>query len=148
MNESPQNNEQNAPQPPSPSSETPDWLAQALPPVAPSTQPTAPPIPSPQAYPQTVHPQTPQGDNTGGLIPYKNPQALTGYYVSVFGLIPCVGFLLGPVAIFLGWRGLKYAQQNPHVKGTAHAYVAMILGALEFFGHIGLLLLSIVGASR
>src|SRR5262245_25106840 len=34
-----------------------------------------------------------------GIIPYKNPPALIGYYLGVFSLIPCVGFLLGIAAI-------------------------------------------------
>src|SRR5690349_5342595 len=44
-------------------------------------------------------------DVTGGLIPYRNPRALTGYYLGVFSLIPCVSLFLGPAALILGLLG-------------------------------------------
>ncbi len=48
-----------------------------------------------------------QVDATGGVIPYKNPKALTAYYLGVFGLIPVFGPLLAIPAIILGVLGLK-----------------------------------------
>lgn len=81
-------------------------------------------------------PQQAETDATGGLIPYKNPPALIGYYVSVFSLIPCLGLLLGPIAIVLGIIGLRKKAQHPNVRGTAHALVAIILGALTTVGNI------------
>lgn len=53
----------------------------------------------------TLNPQ--QGDATGGLIPYKNPMALTGYYLSIFGLIPGLGIPLSLAAIVFGIIGLR-----------------------------------------
>ena len=41
-----------------------------------------------------VRRRRPEGDATGGLIPYKNPKALAAYYCGVFGLISCF-ILLG-----------------------------------------------------
>lgn len=38
--------------------------------------------------------QSAQGDHTGGVIPYKNPQALTAYYLAVASLIPCIGIIM------------------------------------------------------
>lgn len=71
--------------------------------------------------------------NDGGLntlIPYKNPKALTGYYLGVFSLIPCVGLLLGPAALVLGFLALRTRNANPKAGGTTHAIVALILGGL------------------
>ncbi|HYV38392.1 MAG TPA: hypothetical protein VE988_22100, partial [Gemmataceae bacterium] len=62
-----------------------------------------------------------EGDATGGLIPYKNPTALIGYYCGVFGLIPILGFILAPTACVLGILGLRYVNRHPTAKGTGHA---------------------------
>jgi len=84
------------------------------------------------AYEPPVVGNTPQhqGDSTGGLIPYKNPSALTSYYLSVFSLIPCIGLFLGIPAIILGIKGLKFHKQHPESAGVAHAWVGIILGSL------------------
>ena len=127
--------------------ETEDWIAaalpsQALPPqaAAQSTSQTTAyqPIPTFSAAPVAPMPQQ-QGDGTGGLIPYKNPLALIGYYVSVFGLIPCAGLVLGPAAIVLGVMGHKFAKANPYAKGVAHAWVAIVLGSIELLAHLAFL---------
>src|SRR5262245_5710318 len=51
------------------------------------------------------------GDEEEGdaLIPWKNGRALAAYYTGVFGLIPGLGLILGPLALFLGVLGYKYA---------------------------------------
>ncbi len=74
------------------------------------------------------------------LIPYKNPQALTGYYVGIFSLVPCFGLLLGPAALILGILALRYRQQRPSAGGLAHAIVALVLGSLTTLGNWGILL--------
>ena len=134
-----------------------DWISAALPPVA-ATSPQPSPIPSsipaplphPHAAPyqppvQPVH-QNQQGDGTGGLIPYKNPMALLGYYVSVFGLIPCAGMVLGPAAIVMGIMGLKFNKANPHTKGVAHSWVAIVLGSIELLAHLAFIAMAIGNA--
>src|SRR5262245_27640025 len=55
------------------------------------------------------------------LIPYRNPTALTGYYLGVFSLIPCVALLLGPAAVILGILGMNYRKKNPEAGGLGHA---------------------------
>ena len=69
------------------------------------------------------------------MIPYKNKQALIGYYMSCAGLlimcIPIVGFIYGAVVIALGIKGLKNAKENPAVKGKVHCWIAIIGGFLE-----------------
>jgi hypothetical protein len=69
-----------------------------------------------------------QGDGTGGLIPYKNPQALIAYYLGLFSLIPILGVFLGIAAFILGIRGLSARKLNPVIKGSAHAWIGIIMG--------------------
>lgn len=90
-----------------------------------------------------------KGDATGGVIPYKNGQALAAYYCGVFSLIPGIGLILGLIALILGILGIRKASQQPEVKGTAHAIVGIVLGGLTFLGNLTLLVLIIIGiASR
>jgi hypothetical protein len=72
----------------------------------------------------------PPNEGITTIIPVTNPAALTAYYLGVFSLIPCVGLLLAIPALILGIIGLKKAKQNPQIKGTVHAWVGIVLGAL------------------
>jgi serine/threonine protein kinase len=74
--------------------------------------------------------ETPKGDATGGVIPYKNPPALIAYYCGVFSLIPIIGILVGIPGIILGFVGLRKEWANPPIKGAAHAWIGIILGLL------------------
>lgn len=69
-------------------------------------------------------------DATGGLIPYKNPLGLIGYYAGVFSLIPIVGLLLGPAALVLGILGLRYSRLYPTARGGGHSIAGIVLGSL------------------
>ena len=71
----------------------------------------------------------------GGLIPYKNAQALWAYYLGIFSLIPCVGIPLGIAALILGIRGLKYGDLHPEARGKGHAWTGIILGGLCAVGY-------------
>ena len=71
-----------------------------------------------------------QSDATGGLIPYKNPYALVGYYLSIFSMIPFVGIPLGVAGIICGIVGVRRRNRNPMVRGTAHAWFAILFSAL------------------
>jgi hypothetical protein len=64
------------------------------------------------------------------FIPYKNPKSLAAYYISFFALIPGIGFVLGPVAIWLGISGVRYASANPQAKGMVHAITGIVLGVV------------------
>jgi hypothetical protein len=69
----------------------------------------------------------------GVVIPYRNGMALTAYYLGVFGLISCflgLGFL-GIVPFILGILGLLNARKDPEARGSVHAWVGILLGALE-----------------
>lgn len=128
-----------------------DWLMGAvphLPQASPTTQyPSQAPIPSPhppQYAPQNYGQQPPlpmQGDGTGGLIPYKNPKALTSYYVGLFSLVPVAALVMAPAAVYLGIQGLKYAKENPIVKGQAHAWVGIVCGVFWTIIHYGALIM-------
>jgi len=87
-------------------------------------------------------------DATGGLIPYKNPLALIGYYTGVFSLIPISGLLLGPAALVLGILGLRYSRRHPTARGGGHAIAGIVLGSLTSllnWGAVGVLVvLSVV----
>src|SRR5581483_2857393 len=83
-------------------------------------------------------------DATGGLIPYKNGKALAAYYCGVFALIPCVGLILGPLALVFGIMGLKYAKEHPRARGQAHAIVGIVLGGLVLLAHVGVILVMII----
>jgi len=88
-----------------------------------------------------------KGDETGGIIPYKNPQALIAYYLGIFGLIPLFGFFLAVPAFILGILGLLKKKKNPVIKGSVHAWIGIILGGLSIAGHLAVVGL-IVANSR
>lgn len=86
-----------------------------------------------------------QGDATGGLIPYKNPPALIGYYLSIGSMFPCLGLPLSVAAIWLGIKGFRLKKQNPAVKGSAHAGIAVGLGIFTMLYNLPLTLLTVAG---
>jgi hypothetical protein len=66
------------------------------------------------------------------VIPYKNPPALTAYYLGLFSLFPFLGAVLGVVAVVLGIMGLRKKRETPEVKGSVHAWVGIGCGSLGF----------------
>jgi hypothetical protein len=82
------------------------------------------------------------------VIPYKNTQALAAYYCGVFSLIPCVGIILGYVALVLGVLGLRYAKAHPEAHGKVHAWIGVILGGLCGIGYTLLIAIPIVMAMK
>ncbi|HUJ44106.1 MAG TPA: hypothetical protein VLW52_10905 [Opitutaceae bacterium] len=86
--------------------------------------------------PISTQPAENQGDATGGIIPYKNPHALTAYYVGVFSLIPVLGLVLGAIAVPLGVSGLRKRARNPVIRGAVHAWVGIVLGSLSVAVHL------------
>lgn len=80
--------------------------------------PVRPPAPDPE-YPPL-----------GGLIPYRNAWSLWAYYLGVFSLIPCLGIPLGPAALVLGIKGVRYARRHPEARGKVHAWTGVILGGI------------------
>ena len=70
-------------------------------------------------------------DGVATLIPYRNWAALAAYYCGIFGLIPVLGFILGPLAFIFGIMGLVKARRNPDAHGTGHAIAGIILGLID-----------------
>ncbi len=79
--------------------------------------------------PRGLQPQE-EGDATGGIIPYKNPAALTAYYLGLFSMFPCLGLFLAIPAFILGIIGLRRRAQNPAIKGSVHAWIGIVMGAI------------------
>lgn len=113
------------------------------PPDAPQSNPySSPTQPQPQWGPQPV-----TGDATGGLIPYKNPQALIAYYVGIFALFPCLALVLGPIAVVLGIIGFNRYRQTPIIHGAVHAWIGIVLGGVSFLLNLLVLILVLVGSA-
>jgi DNA-directed RNA polymerase subunit RPC12/RpoP len=93
-----------------------------------------------------------EDDAVTTLIPYKNGKALAAYYVGVFSLIPCLGLILGPIALILGIMGLRFVAAHPKAKGTGHAWAGVVLGTLTTLGNWGIVIVGvaagILGAAK
>ena len=83
-----------------------------------------------------------EGDATGGIIPYKNPQALIAYYLGIASGFPLIGLPLGIAAFILGILGLRARQQNPVIKGSVHAGIGIGCGC--FFSLLWTTLIAIL----
>jgi predicted Zn finger-like uncharacterized protein len=79
------------------------------------------------------------------LIPYRNGRALAAYYCGVFSFIPCIGLILGPIALVLGILGLRFARAHPSAKGTGHAIAGIVCGSITTLGNWGFFLLMVIG---
>jgi hypothetical protein len=78
-----------------------------------------------------------EGDVTGGVIPYKNPKALTAYYIGIVSLLCCfAGLPVGIVAVVLGIMGLNARAANPVIKGSVHAWIGIVLGMISTLGAV------------
>jgi hypothetical protein len=101
---------------------------------------------SPPELPRELPPVT--GDSTGGIIPYKNPHALTSYYLGVFSIIPMLGFILGCIAVPLGISGLRKKKRHPIIRGTVHAWIGIVAGGCSVLVHVALVTLMIVAIAK
>jgi hypothetical protein len=103
-------------------------------------------IPPEQRAPSVPPPLAaePQGDATGGIIPYKNPPALMAYYAGVFSIIPFFGFFIGIAALCLGIAGLKKRKQTPIIRGAVHAWIGIVCGSLSIAGHLLVVILLVL----
>ena len=69
-------------------------------------------------------------------VPYRNAPALASYYLGVFSFVPCVGPLLGLVAIPLAIVGLRRVKAHPEIHGAQHAWTGIVLAGLSIIGHV------------
>ncbi len=86
----------------------------------------------PKRHPDDPNPP-PEGDSTGGIIPYKNPCALIAYYCGLFALFPFLGLFLGIAGFVLGIMGLRHRARHPETKGSVHAWIGIIMGGVCAF---------------
>jgi hypothetical protein len=112
-----------------------EWQSAAAVLGRPGTPPPPPPLPM-------------QGDQTGGVIPYKNPQALFAYYLGIFSLIPALGLIPAVPAVILGILGLRKRKKNPVIKGAVHAWIGIIIGGLSVTIHVTLVAILFLNARR
>ena len=66
------------------------------------------------------------------MVPYKNPWGLAAYYCGVFSAIPCIGALLGLVAVILGIIGVVHSRKYKEARGGIHAWVGIVAGGFFF----------------
>ena len=83
----------------------------------------------------------------GGLVPTKNPSALTAYYLAVASLIPVLGIFLVIAAFILGIKGVRFAKEHPEAKGAVHAWIGIVVGGIFGFGYL-FLTLAVIGAMQ
>ena len=67
-----------------------------------------------------------------------NKYARNGLICGIVGAVGffCLGVILGPVALILGFKGLDYAKRHPKIGGEGSATVAIVLGVVDIIGHI------------
>jgi len=104
--------------------ECPQSVEPANPYRAPVQTPTGPSPITGDAAPVT------EGDNTGGIIPYKNPKALLAYYLGIASGLPFIGLPFGIAAFILGIMGLRDRKRNPVIKGSVHAGIGIGCGLI------------------
>ncbi len=65
------------------------------------------------------------------VTPWTNAVAVYGYRCAVYGIIPIVGLVLGPLAFIGGLIGRYRYFADPSVEGRSQARAAIVLGAIE-----------------
>jgi len=97
--------------------------------------------PQPNYYQQNQAPST-----MDRIIPTKNPKALFAYYCGVFSIIPCIGLILGAVALVLGILGLKECKRDANLPGKGHAITGIVLGSITFLANAAVIVLIVIGS--
>jgi hypothetical protein len=107
------------------------------------------PYQPPPGVPKYQPPGSSHGDATGGIIPYKNWQALVAYYVGIFSCLLCFfGLPVGIVAVVLGILGLRARARDPVIKGSVHAWIGIVLGTISTIGALFFASVIIVGITQ
>jgi len=60
----------------------------------------------------------------------RNPEAARAYRIGIYGLIPPLSLVLGPLAVVLGFRARRRGRRDPTFTGGSLANAAIVLGAL------------------
>ena len=79
----------------------------------------------------------------------RAPLEILAYRCAVLGLIPFVGLLMGPAAVFLALLASRRSRANRPGNSPVHARAALILGSLVLFTNwLGLALILLGLSSR
>lgn len=70
------------------------------------------------------------GEVFGDFTPWRNRPAVYSYVVSLYGLVPLLGLVLGPVAVLLGILGWRRYRKQPDVRGSNFAGAGIVLGLI------------------
>ncbi len=71
-----------------------------------------------------------------------NQPAVRAYYAAVWGLLPLVGLIQGPLAVYHGIRANRQGRNHPGYIGQAAAWFGIVLGSAETVTQwVGLLLM-------
>lgn len=97
-----------------------------------------------ERYEDDEGPRRPR-DPVSSLIPYHNPKSLVAYYCGVFGLIPCAGLVLAPLALTFGIMALGHLRRYPDAGGGGHAITGIVLGSLSGLAHLIVLVFILIG---
>ena len=87
-------------------------------------------------------------DSGGGIDETKTGLAWTAYRCGVYGLIPFVGLVMGPIALVLGFVAWKQGYVVNKGRGIGPARAGMLLGGLIALTHwlgLALMLYSLFG---
>lgn len=72
----------------------------------------------------------------GDAIPIRNPAAVAAYRMSVAGLIPFAGAVLGPLAVFWAIIARLRWSRDPSIEGRPQIDAALMLGTFEAVANI------------
>jgi hypothetical protein len=65
-----------------------------------------------------------------GHVEPHNRAAIYAYRCSIWGLLPGLGLVLGPVGLIWGWLAWRRARNDPQFTAQGPVCFAMVLGAL------------------
>jgi hypothetical protein len=66
----------------------------------------------------------------GGPVEPHNRPAIYAYRCAVYGLVPGLGLVLGPIALVWGWLAWRSGRKDPQFTAQGPALLAILLGAL------------------
>jgi hypothetical protein len=91
--------------------------------------------------------QNAAGPSVGGPVPPVpvNRPARLAFYLGLFSIIPCLGFLPGLAAVIMGIVGLMRARTVPDPKGPVRAWIGIMVGGLFAAGWLALAAILAIG---
>lgn len=84
-------------------------------------------------YEDPIDRYRPAADRPRTKGPPQNPNANTAFTLGLISLVPCLGGLLGPIAVILSFLGFVHARRHPDAGGKGRARGGLALGLLGCF---------------